>query len=229
MLGGRTGPLDYYAERVENPFMSQIPRERTSAVLVALAERPSGLRLAALARATGAPLSSTQRIVEALLEESVVVRDGARRPLYRVAPEAPVEALLALASWRLPPGQVAQIRQRMAAMDEAPMRVDLEVEDRLRAAMNEPAAAKTVNDLAERLIWWQPAQQTLRNPERLVAQAMAVGASGDAERVEALVGTEAMRRVLAAAPAGIFDRRRWDYWHLRFGYARTPPLPTRQA
>jgi hypothetical protein len=84
-------------------------------------------------------------------------------------------------------------------------------------------------DMAERLVWWQPAHQTLRRPERLIAQAMAVGASDDADRVEVLFGTEAMRRVLAAAPAGIFDRRRWDYWHLRFGYTRTPPLPRRPS
>jgi hypothetical protein len=81
--------------------------------------------------------------------------------------------------------------------------------------------------MATRLAWWQPAAQTLRRPERLIAQAMAIGTSEDAERVEMIFGTEAMRRVLAGAPAGIFGSRRWDYWHLRFGYRRTPPLPTR--
>ena len=70
-------------------------------------------------------------------------------------------------------------------------------------------------------------QQVLRRPERLVAQAMAIGTSADAEFVETVFGIEAMRHVLADAPAGIFDPRKWDYWHLRFGYRRTPPLPTR--
>ena len=83
--------------------------------------------------------------------------------------------------------------------------------------------------MAERLVWWQRAGQTLRRPERLIAQVMAVGTGADAEWVEAIFGTEAMRRVLAATPAGTFDPRRWDYWHLRFGYLRTPPLPTRSA
>jgi hypothetical protein len=209
--------------------MSQMPNERTAAVLVALTGHPSGLRLADLARATAAPLSSTQRVVEALFEEGVVVRDGASRPRYRVALEAPVDALATLAAWRLPPGRAAQIRQRMAALDGEPKGLDTDLEERLRDAMNEPEAAAAITDLAERLVWWQPATRTLRHPERLIAQAMAVGASVDADRVETLFGIEAMRQVLAAAPAGIFDRRRWDYWHLRFGYGRTPPLPARSA
>lgn len=209
--------------------MTQMPNERTAAVLVALTGHPSGLQLAALARATAAPLSSTQRIVEALLEEGVVVRDGASRPRYRVAPEAPVEALATLAAWRLPPGRAAQIHQLMDAQDGAPKGVDVDLEERLQDAMTEPGAAAAITDLAERLVWWQPAKRTLRHPARLIAQAMAVGAGADANRVETIFGTEAMRRVLAAAPAGVFDRRRWDYWHLRFGYGRTPPLPARSA
>ena len=105
----------------------------------------------------------------------------------------------------------------------------LNLEARLHTAMTSWEAAERISDMAERLVWWQRVEQTLRRPERLIAQAMAVGTSEDAERVEAIFGTEAMRRVLAAAPAGIFDTRRWDYWHLRFGYVRTPPLPTRPA
>ena len=95
--------------------------------------------------------------------------------------------------------------------------------------MTDQETAERLGDMAERLVWWQRAGQTLRRPERLIAQAMAVGTGADAEWVEAIFGTEAMRRVLAAAPAGTFDPRRWDYRHLRFGYLRTPPLPTRSA
>jgi len=209
--------------------MGRILNEHTAAALVALSERPSGLRLAALARATGAPLSSTQRTVEALLDEGIVVRDGASRPRYRIAPEAPVEALASLAAWRLPPRRATQIRQQVAAMEGDATWPPVDLKELLRDAMKEREGAEAVTDMAERLIWWQPVDETLRRPERLIAQAMAVGAADDSDRVEALFGTEAMRRVLAAAPAGIFDRRRWDYWHLRFGYGRTPPLPRRPS
>jgi DNA-binding MarR family transcriptional regulator len=209
--------------------MKQMLSERTAATLVALTERPGGLRLAELAKLTGSPLSSAQRTVEALLDEGLVVREGNSRPRYRLAPEAPAEALATLAGWRLTQRRAAQIRQQAAAMDGEAKLPRLDLEARLRAAMTSREAAERISDMAKRLIWWQRAEQTLRRPERLIAQAMAVGTSEDAERVEAIFGTEAMRRVLAAAPAGIFDPRRWDYWHLRFGYGRTPPLPTRPA
>lgn len=209
--------------------MRQMLSERTAAALVALTERPAGLRLAQLAKLTGAPLSSAQRTIEGLLDEGIVVRDGERRPRYRMAPEAPADALSALAAWRLPPRRAAQIRQQVAAVEGDATLPQLDLKARLRDATEDPAAAQSVADLAERLVWWQRAGQTLRRPERLIAQAMAIGTSEDVDRVEAIFGTEAMRRVLAAAPAGIFDPRRWDYWHLRFGYGRTPPLPTRST
>ena len=209
--------------------MKQMLSERTAAALVALAERPSGLRLAEVAKLMGAPLSSAQRTVEALLDEGLVVREGASRPRYRLAPEAPADALSKLATWRLTQRRAAQIRQQTAAMEGDANLPRLDLEARLREALTSREAAEHIEDMAERLVWWQRVAQTLRRPERLIAQAMAVGTSEDAERVEAIFGTEAMRRVLAAAPAGIFDARRWDYWHLRFGYRRTPPLPTRPA
>lgn len=209
--------------------MKRMLSDRTAAALVALAERPTGLRLAELAKLTGAPLSSAQRTVEALLGEGVVVREGESRPRYRVAPEVPVDALSKLAEWRLSPARARRIRQQVAAMEGDPRLPRLDLEVRLREAMADPQEAERLKDMAERLIWWQPAEQTLRRPERLIAQAMAVGTSQDTQQVEAIFGTEALRRVLAAAPAGIFDPRRWDYWHLRFGYSRTPPLPTRSA
>jgi hypothetical protein len=105
----------------------------------------------------------------------------------------------------------------------------LELESGLRQALKDPQTAERLRGMAERLIWWQRADESLRRPERLIAQAMAVGTSDDADLVETIFGIEAMRQILAAAPAGIFDPRKWDYWHLRFGYRRTPPLPTRPA
>jgi hypothetical protein len=221
--------LDCYAKCVQSQRMRQMLSQRTAAVLIALAEQPSGLRLAELAHLAGAPLSSAQRTVEALLDDGLLVRDGARRPRYRLAPEAPSDALAALAAWRLPPRRVAQIRQQATAMERGTDLPPLDLASCLGEAMADPHKASILTEMAARLVWWQPPAETLRRPERLIAQAMAAGTSEDAERVETIFGLEALRRVLAGAPAGVFGSRRWDYWHLRLGYGRTPPLPTRPA
>ncbi len=209
--------------------MKQMLGERTAATLVALAARPAGLRLAELARLTGGPLSSAQRNIESLLDEGVVIRDGGHRPRYRLAPDAPADALARLAIWRLSPRRAFLIRQQVEAMEGDADLPQLDLGARLQLAMGNPEIAERLTDLAERLIWWQRAEQVLRRPERLIAQAMAIGTSDDADFVQAIFGIEAMRHVLNAAPAGIFEPRKWDYWHLRFGYRRTPPLPTRPA
>ena len=210
--------------------MKQLLSDRTASLLIVLTERPAGLRLADLARLIGAPLSSTQRVVESLLDDGVVIRDGASRPRYRIAPEVPAGALAQLAGWKLPPARVGELRQSTAAMDAygayaEPSRVDLDT--RLRDAMSRPGVAARLRDMAERLVWWQRPERTLRRPAKLIAQAMSIGTDEDAATVETVFGVEALRQVLATAPPGVFDARRWDHWHLRFGYRRTPPLPTR--
>jgi hypothetical protein len=207
--------------------MKEMLTERTAATLVALAARPAGLRLAELARLTGGPLSSAQRNIESLLDEGIVIRDGERRPRYRVAPDAPVDALTSLAIWRLSPRRAFLIRQQVEAMEGDANLPRLDLGARLALAMENTESEGRLEDMAERLIWWQPAAQSLRRPERLIAQAMAIGTSDDADLVETTFGTDAMRQVIAAAPAGLFEPRKWDYWHLRFGYRRTPPLPAR--
>jgi len=133
--------------------MKQMLSERTAATLVALIERPSGLRLAELAKLTGAPLSSAQRTVEALLDEGLVVREGDSRPRYRVAPEAPADALSKLAAWRLTERRAPQIRQQTAAMEGDAMLPRLNLEARLREEMKSREAAERIKDMAQRLIW----------------------------------------------------------------------------
>ncbi len=209
--------------------MKEMFSERTAATLVALAARPAGLRLAELARLTGGPLSSSQRNIESLLDGGLVIRDGERRPRYRVAPDAPADALTRLALWRLSPSRAFLIRQQVQAMDGDAELPRLDLGASLRLAMQDLKTTERLRHMAQRLIWWQGAEQSFHRPERLIAQAMAIGTSDDADFVQAIFGIESMRHVLAAAPAGIFEPRKWDYWHLRFGYRRTPPLPTRRV
>lgn len=84
-----------------------------------------------------------------------------------------------------------------------------------------------ISSIAERVIWWQPPERTLKRPLRFVAQVMAIGSFDEIERVRARYGERAFGRALAEAPAGVFDARSWHYWHLVLGRGPVPPLPTR--
>lgn len=207
--------------------VSRIVNERASEVLLALIEVREGLRLGELAAVLEVPLSSVQRTIEGLLDDAVVVQVGSTRPRYRLAPEIPQIALAELASWRVGLARAREVRQAAAAFGVAGNARDGDLTASLDAALDEEGLADRLRSMAGRLMWWMKPSDAFEQPARLVAQAMAIGTTEDAELVERVFGEEAMRTVLASAPPGIFDHRRWDLWHLRFGYRRTPPLPTR--
>lgn len=197
--------------------------DRTAEVLVALTACDSGLALSQIADVSRAPLSSVQRTVASLHRDGIVVQFGGRHPIWRLAPDAPAAALADLASWRLAPARAREIRQQVSSMADVPRSED--VAQRMAAALRDPELAQRLHMLASRLIWWQSASETLLTPERLIAQAMAIGTSDDTSLVRSVFGDDAMRQVLASSPAGVFGPQAWDYWHLRLGYAQTPPLP----
>lgn len=84
-----------------------------------------------------------------------------------------------------------------------------------------------LREVARRLIWWQDANASLAQPERLIAQVMTLGTWEDVELIREVYGEDALRAVLATPPPGVFDARSWSYWHVRFGWRQIPPLPRR--
>lgn len=83
-------------------------------------------------------------------------------------------------------------------------------------------------DLAAKLIWWKPPEEALADERRFLAQAMTFGSWDDMAVVRETFSDSALRAVLADAPPGVFDRRSWAYWHVRFGLLPVPPLPRRR-
>lgn len=84
--------------------------------------------------------------------------------------------------------------------------------------------------LARKYVWWQPAENTLRDRHRLVAQIMNIGTHADVETLRVALGDEEFKRALREARAGQFSERSWHYWHLVLGLAQphaVPPLPRR--
>jgi hypothetical protein len=81
--------------------------------------------------------------------------------------------------------------------------------------------------IASRLFWWQSPAEALANPIRFLAQVMTYGTVEDLAVVQDHFPADALQNVLANPPAGVFDPRSWNYWHVRFGLP-TPALPKRE-
>ncbi len=199
------------------------PRSAPVIAVLAQAERP--LRLAEIARITDAPLSSTQRVVDGLLKDGILVRSTDARPRYRLAPDVPRPALEALVAWRLGERATRDLRQRAASTRPVPSLPS--IEERTREVLIDPEQQARLQARAQRLIWWQTPEESLRQPVRLVLQAMAIGSWVDATLITDLYGDDRLRDALALAPPGVFGPAAWSYWHRRLGYERIPPLPER--
>ena len=84
--------------------------------------------------------------------------------------------------------------------------------------------------LAAQLIWWQPADISLRNPDRVIAQVLDLGSFEAGQRLRQVLGDRRLAQVLQRAEAGWFSPRSWNYWQQKLGLARSgavPPLPRR--
>ena len=80
-------------------------------------------------------------------------------------------------------------------------------------------------------IWWQPGEESLRWPERLIAQVMDIGDWDDECALEDAFAAAVLRRILEHSEAGWFRPKSWSFWNYRLGVvpleAEAPPMPTR--
>jgi hypothetical protein len=97
-----------------------------------------------------------------------------------------------------------------------------------------PTAAEEINllrPMAARLIWWEPAEQALRRPERVIAQVMEIGDCDTVLQLRRSLGDARLAQVLQQAEAGWFSPRSWSYWQRKLGVTPAgpvPPLPLRR-
>ena len=89
------------------------------------------------------------------------------------------------------------------------------------------STSQTLREIARKLFWWQSPAESLDDRIRFVCQVMTLGSWRDVLAVREQFGDELFQKALRRAPAGIFDARSWNYWHLVFNMTPVPPLPTR--
>jgi hypothetical protein len=85
-----------------------------------------------------------------------------------------------------------------------------------------------LESLAARLVWWQPPAESLRDPQRLLAQVMVYGTPEDLAVARRHFVESAFRAVLDQPPPGLFDPRSWAYWHVVLGLDPARELPRRE-
>lgn len=81
--------------------------------------------------------------------------------------------------------------------------------------------------VAPRIIWFEPADAALANPERFLTYLMTFGTIDEIKVVRRYASLDDFRQALEHAPPGIMDERSWAYWNIRFGRYPVPPMPQR--
>lgn len=96
-----------------------------------------------------------------------------------------------------------------------------------------PPAQQFLESMATRYIWWQTPAESLRHPDRIIAQVMDLATIEDADHMQALFEPSALVTVLRQARPGWFRPRSWSYWHHRLGvlepHESPPKLPLREV
>lgn len=82
--------------------------------------------------------------------------------------------------------------------------------------------------VAAKVFWWGTPEDALQDLTRFVAQVMTYGDWQDVQKTMRLLGEPAFEAVLENPPAGVFDKKSWNYWHAFFGRTPIPELPRRQ-
>ncbi len=92
----------------------------------------------------------------------------------------------------------------------------------------EARTSAELREVAERVVWFEPPEETLRRPVRFLAYVMAQGSVKDIRAARRAFSREEFLEALENAPAGIFTPRAWAYWNLMLDCAPALPMPVRR-
>jgi len=82
--------------------------------------------------------------------------------------------------------------------------------------------------VAKRVVWFKPPEEVLEEPRLFLAYLMTYGTLEDIATAMEYYSDADFDLVLKDPPAGIFDRRSWNYWNLRFHHEPVPRVPQRR-
>lgn len=96
---------------------------------------------------------------------------------------------------------------------------------------NPPSLAAPLKRAIRDVIWFEPPEEVIRNPVRLLCYAMQYTSEPSFTVLRQHFGDDAFRDALRNAPPGILDQKSWGYFHDYFrpyGAQPVPSLPQRK-
>lgn len=81
--------------------------------------------------------------------------------------------------------------------------------------------------VAKRVVWFKAPEDTLRDVKLFLSHVMTYGTLNDISTTLQHFSEVDFEAVLDDPLAGVFDRRSWTYWNLRYHREPVPPLPKR--
>jgi hypothetical protein len=81
---------------------------------------------------------------------------------------------------------------------------------------------------AQRYIWWQPPEGSLKAPNRILLQVMEIGDWDDCLAMINAFPRARLVKALKEGTSGTLSLKSWNFWHLKLGAGERgdpPPLP----
>jgi hypothetical protein len=82
--------------------------------------------------------------------------------------------------------------------------------------------------VAKRVVWFKAPDEALKDVKLFLAHVMTYGTLSDISTVLQDFSEDDFEATISDPPPGVFDRRSWTYWNVRYHREPVPPLPQRK-
>jgi hypothetical protein len=82
--------------------------------------------------------------------------------------------------------------------------------------------------VAKRVVWFKAPDDAVKDVKLFLAHVMTYGTLTDITTTLQYFSEKDFEAVLNDPPPGVFDRRSWTYWNVRYHREPVPELPKRQ-
>lgn len=87
-----------------------------------------------------------------------------------------------------------------------------------------PVDNAELRKIAEGVVWFHEPETTLRDPRLFLSHVMRYGTLEDVLVTNQYFSDADYHEILKNPPAGLFDERSWNFWHIRLGLNPIPNL-----